>query len=166
MNEQWRSLPKSDGSYKVSNQGRVWSCLRDVLLKVSYAGNRRQYQQVTVMRDGKRMHRYVHQLVLETFKGPCPKHMEASHLDGNPVNNWNTNLIWDTHKNNLIRASENQNIARGNRIGLAKLTDRDIPHIRKLSELGVSTQILAKGFGVAFPTMQSVILRKTWKHIK
>lgn len=49
-----------------------------------------------------RLRRMVHQLVLETFVGPAPEGMEACHNDGNPANNWVSNLRWDTHSGNMM----------------------------------------------------------------
>ncbi len=40
----------------------------------------------------------VHQLVMETFIGPCPIGMEICHNDGNPANNNLDNLRYDTPK--------------------------------------------------------------------
>ncbi len=44
---------------------------------------------------------YVHQLVLGAFVGPCPIGMECRHLDGNPSNNFLSNLRWGTHLENM-----------------------------------------------------------------
>lgn len=54
------------------------------------------YLTVTLMGEGRRETCAVHQLVAETFHGSRPPGMVCRHLDGNPVNNVATNLMWGT----------------------------------------------------------------------
>ena len=50
---------------------------------------------------GKYMTRRVHQLVLESFVGPCPAGHLVMHLDDDPTNNALTNLRYGTPQENL-----------------------------------------------------------------
>lgn len=49
---------------------------------------------------------------------------------------------------------------------MAKLTDDDVRLIRALYNRGEATQVtLAATYGVLQPTISSIVLGKTWKHI-
>jgi hypothetical protein len=109
MEEQWKSVVGYEGIYIVSNLGRVSSVDRvmvyrdgravrykGVLLAPGKTGDR-----VTVaLCDGTPKSFYVHDLVLTTFKGPCPPGKECCHWDGNGTNNILSNLRWDTRSEN------------------------------------------------------------------
>ena len=81
---------------------------------------------VDLIRGGKKHRKYVSRIVLEAFRGPCPKGMEACHDPDPDVNNNRLeNLRWDTHLENMndIRKS-------GKRMGRKPLSDderRDKP---------------------------------------
>lgn len=108
MDERWLPIPGYEGSYEVSDQGRVRS-----LDRVDRTGHRwqgrmirlhpvseRGYLKATLYRDGKGSQRLVHRLVLEAFVGPCPEGMEACHGDGDTTNNELSNLRWGTSSEN------------------------------------------------------------------
>jgi hypothetical protein len=62
--------------------------------------------------------RLVHQLVLETFVGPCPENQETRHLDGIPANNRLENLCWGTsQENNGLDKRRHGTLALGERHG-------------------------------------------------
>lgn len=105
-NEEWRPIPGQEGSYEVSNLGRVRSLDRVITEKTGKS--RRKRGRVLkpfkgdayghgVVSFGKRDRHYVHHVVLETFAGPRPSPAhEACHNDGDPRNNALGNLRWDT----------------------------------------------------------------------
>lgn len=110
MIENWRPIDGTDGMYEVSDQGRVRSLDRTIttssgvtkrrtgVVLVPFTGDAYGHQSVGLGSFGRR---YVHQLVLEAFAGPCPRGLECRHLDGDAANNALSNLQWGT-------ASENQ----------------------------------------------------------
>lgn len=115
MREIWKPVVGYEGWYEVSDQGRVRSIDRDVILTRTlrnylpgtYA---RRFEGVmlspalgsdgylTVRLRGKTF--TVHSVVLTAFIGPKPAGYAACHNDGNRQNNALSNLRWDTYKAN------------------------------------------------------------------
>jgi hypothetical protein len=50
---------------------------------------------------GRQTNRFVHQLVLEAFVGPCPPGMECLHANDDATDNRLVNLRWGTHTENV-----------------------------------------------------------------
>lgn len=50
---------------------------------------------------GRKNNALVHHLVLKAFVGPQPLGLECCHRDGDPANNEDTNLRWDTRQSNV-----------------------------------------------------------------
>lgn len=111
MRELWKSIPRTDGLYDVSNKGRIrsWhnlkygkgskSHIKTPTLNIKYGKGYGVYI-VGIHVNGKRVNRYIHQLVLETFIGPCPSGKQTCHKDDYTLNNNLTNLYWGTPKQN------------------------------------------------------------------
>lgn len=109
--ERWLSIPGWEDLYEVSSHGKVKSLRRNIILKPSYT-NSGGYALVLLCRSGTRKGKYVHQLVLEAFVGPCPEGMETRHLDGDPTNNrWAPGDEEETRKagGNLIYGTKREN---------------------------------------------------------
>lgn len=113
MTEHWRPVPGYEGTYEVSDFGRVRSLTRVVrrndgrtrtiagriLRCPKDDGGRRGLK---LHADGEYKHARVHRLVLEAFVGPCPDGMEGCHNDGDHSNNRLDNLRWDTRSENML----------------------------------------------------------------
>jgi hypothetical protein len=61
------------------------------------------YKLVQPFQNGKRKLKYVHQLVLEAFKGPRPDNMQCDHINHDRLDNSIDNLRYVTVKENLHR---------------------------------------------------------------
>jgi len=59
----------------------------------------------------------------------------------------------------------NTNPVRGSAHVQAKLVEEDIPHIRRLSASGISSQNIANIFGVSRTAVYQIVERKRWKHV-
>lgn len=109
--EHWRPVVGYEGLYEVSDQGKVRSLERTVMLPTRWGGvvDRRVREQilktnrhtagypwVTLCRDGAKRRMFVHRLVLETFVGTAPDGMQACHYNDVPDDNRLANLRWDT----------------------------------------------------------------------
>lgn len=112
MIEGWLPVVGYEGSYEVSELGRVRSLDRTVegrrgpqrirgKVLVAVRDVRLGHQLVNVCSDGKQRTRYVHQLVLEAFVGPRPDGMVCRHLNGDPTDNRIINLRWGTPSENI-----------------------------------------------------------------
>ncbi len=109
---------------------------------------------------------YVHRLVLETFIGPCPKGMQARHLDNNPSNNNLDNLQWATVSVNQMDRVKFGTSNRGERCGSSKLTKTDVLEIRKRYKKDIcSGGQLANEYHISTSTVWDILKRRIWRHI-
>lgn len=123
MIERWLPIAGRSG-YEVSDLGRVRSVRKVLVPFLSNSG----YEQVNL---GRSCRRYVHQLVLETFVGPCPSGHECRHFpDERKTNNALANLSWGTRSLNMSDRNAHGTSNRGGRNGRAKLTDTEMRTIR------------------------------------
>lgn len=117
--EVWLPVVGYEGSYEVSDHGRVRSVDRVVshpfrggtrtrryagILRKLSVSDPRQGGYLTVQlvnSEGRRATRAVHRFVLEAFAGPCPPGKEALHADDDRMNNRISNLRWGTHLENM-----------------------------------------------------------------
>ena len=111
--EIWKDIRGYEGSYQVSDEGRVrslprqafnghtWHLLKGRMLRQGSERSGQSYRKFVILcKNSVKDNRKVHHLVLETFVGSCPTNMEACHYDGDAANNNLTNLRWDTKANN------------------------------------------------------------------
>lgn len=107
MGEIWKDIQNYEGSYQVSNYGRVKS-----LSRVDSRGNKRNekilkldkdrqgYKNVYLCKNGKRKFYQVHRLVANAFIPNPNNYPQVNHKDENPSNNNINNLEWCTAKYN------------------------------------------------------------------
>ena len=89
-------------NYFVTETGLVWSAKRMIFLRPELGRDKRL--RVTLSKNGKSKHKFVHILVAEAFV-PKPRSMEpldAHHIDSNPINNCASNLSWVTRAEHQI----------------------------------------------------------------
>lgn len=96
--EIWKDIEGYEGLYQVSNEGRVKSVRRNVILTPSSNGI--GYLHVVLSIDGKQKTFYVHRLVAEAFIPNLDNLPEINHKDENKANNSTENLEWCHHKYN------------------------------------------------------------------
>ena len=109
--ERWAAVVGYEGSYEVSDLGRVKSLsqttsdgrrLRSKVLKGR--PQRSGHLPVNLVSDGGHRNALVHRLVLIAFTGAPPAGMHALHGDGDPTNNRLTSLRWGTPSENSLDA--------------------------------------------------------------
>ncbi len=175
--ETWKAVPGWEGWYEVSDEGRVRSLTRQStangapawykgrLLKPGRLKN--GYMQVCLTAPDRRVSSYVHRLVLSAFVGPPPEGKEVCHTDGSRDNNFLGNLRYGTRSENARdriahgRGPDGKK-TRGEKNGLARLTEEDVHHIRTLP--GTLKEIAAV-FDVHFGTIHCIKAGKTWRHL-
>lgn len=167
MTEGWKDIPGCKGLYQASMEGRIKrvaggpGAIAGRILKQSQNG--RGYLCVNIFKKSK----YVHRLILTTFVGYCPDGLECRHLDGNQLNNSLYNLRWGTKSENqqdcIKHGTRLDN--RGSKHWGAKLTEKQIPQIRKLIKNGTTHQKIANIFGVCRITITDISIGKTWRHV-
>lgn len=115
--------------------------------------------------DGRKTTATVHVLVCEAFHGPRPNGMVARHRNGNKLDNRPANVCWGTPRENYDDRDAHGGTARGERQGLSKLTEADIPQIRALLRQGRTQREVAERFGVSDVTVSAVARGRTWSHV-
>jgi hypothetical protein len=164
------SLPRFPG-YLFGDDGSIWSRWRPGRWRRLKGWLHKDGYPSVELRggDGEKRSYLVHRLILEAFRGPCPEGLEGCHDDGDPLNCRLSNLRWDSHRANMHDAIRHGtfrvNIQRGSRHGHAKLTEADIPEIRRLLIMGVKQVEIARRFGVDRYQIWSIKHGHTWIHV-
>ena len=104
INENFYPIPKYEGLYAITQDGRVWSkCGKGKWLKLQKDTS--GYLSIQLSKNNATKAFSVHRLVAQTFI-PNPKNKpEVNHKDCNPSNNNFNNLEWCTQKENIQYAS-------------------------------------------------------------
>jgi hypothetical protein len=161
--------------YRFGDDGSAWSqwkqgrypTLTDRWRRLAVNRKKQGYPIVRLIIDGKPVDFRLHRLILEAFRGPCPVGLEGLHWDDNPMNNQLSNLRWGTKQENIADSKRNRGFRKG--VGeachTAKLTEEDIPVIRRLRAEGWTYPALAARYGVTKANIRMIVLRVTWAHV-
>lgn len=96
------SLP----SYYATPGGSIYRVGENIIKLSDNTRSNSGYKMVQPYKNGKRKLRYVHQLVLEAFKGPRPEGLVCDHINRNRLDNHIDNLRYVTVKENLDNRGE------------------------------------------------------------
>lgn len=177
MNETWKPVLGYEGSYEVSNLGRVRSLDRT---RVFRDGRTRQYPGVMLagyvgthgyaavnLASGSTRTVVVHRLVATAFVPHTEGKDWVNHIDGDKLNNRADNLEWCSPKENTAHmiGLGLAKFPKGEQMGLAKLTESDVVVIRSLAARGMMLKDIADCFGVAPPVISNICARKAWRHV-
>jgi hypothetical protein len=113
-------------------------------------------------RDNKGTNCYVHILVADTFIPNPENKPTVNHKDGNKTRNVVSNLEWSTWSENHMHKTRVLGRGRGSGHSHAKLTDNEVIFIRYDKR---PRKVIARDFGVSISTVDSIVNRKTWKHL-
>ena len=159
--EEWRSVTTMPG-YEVSTCGRVRSwrsshgATRPVPRLRKLVPDKDGYLNVLFLLEGKAVLRKVHQLVLETFVGPCPTGMLTRHLDRDVTHNVVGNLAWGTGIENSADMVGHGTHTLGEQNGGAKLTQVQADTMRLRLEEGEKGSDLALEYEVSQATVSRI----------
>lgn len=101
--EVWKDVKDYEGSYLVSDKGRVKSLITGRILKPQCCGS--GYLKV-MLRVSYKVYKnaMIHRLVAEAFIPNPEQKKTVNHIDGNKCNNEVSNLEWATYSENLKHA--------------------------------------------------------------
>lgn len=156
QNEQWKAI-KVNETYEVSDLGRIRHTYKNgntrILTPLSNGQKKDDYLFIVI--DGKKY--YMHRLILESFVGEKPSGYECDHINSDRQDNTLINLQY------LTRAENRSH--KGSKHGMAKLSERLVKAIKKLSERGFTQKDIADLYEVSASTISSIITGKTWSHV-
>lgn len=185
QNETWKQISGYEGTYSVSNLGRVRRDLvseklsKTICLKPSFHGF--GYPQVTLSKSGTATSRSIHSLVAQDFISERPKGLVVGHKDHNPINNRASNLEYITQEENIHQSMRAGRMALGDRNARRKypeinkrgeenhasvLTVEEVKRIRLLHNGGLQIRPLARIFKVNRNTIKNIVNRITWQLVK
>lgn len=110
MDEIWKPIAGYEGTYEISNLGRVkrlkgFHCRADRILKPKKSKS--GYLYVNLSQDNKAKPKTVHRIVAETFL-PNPDNLpQVNHKDEDKANNCVSNLEWCTVSQNINYGTRN-----------------------------------------------------------
>ena len=118
-------------------------------------------------------YKLAHRVAFELYNGEIPSGYIVCHICDNRSCCNPSHMMLGTIKSNAAdmilkgRGRKKEYAARGEKNGNAKLREADIIDIRMAYSSGEMSQgALAKKYNVTQPVISSLILRKTWRHIK
>lgn len=175
--EAWSPIAGYEGLYEVSSHGRVRSLDRVVTVAMSDGSVhlRRMrsvlrrlrlgttgYHQVSLWKDGITELAKVSHLVAEAFIGPRPPGLDTCHNDGNRLNDFASNLRYDTRRANCWdrRAHGTEHIGEQN--PRARLTKSQISEIR-IGRRKESSRVLAAEYGVSAGHIKNIRCSRCWR---
>ena len=161
--ERWLPVVRYEGWYEVSDWGRVRNAITGKILKTKLSG--RGYLTVCLCRNGHKIRRPVHLLVLEAFVGPPAPGQEGRHGPNGKLDNRLTELCWGTRKQNLADRERDGTVNEGVRHGNAKLTEADVLTIRARAAAGEYLQLIALDYGIGQENVSLIVRRETWDHV-
>lgn len=130
--EVWKKVVGYENLYEVSDQGRVRSITRQIVLSPSKSG---RYDSVNLSLKRKQATFTVHRLVATAFIHNPMSKPQVNHIDNDPKNNKAENLEWVTISENLLHSyatNGRQSPAKpGEGNGRSKITEADARFIKQ-----------------------------------
>lgn len=119
---------------------------------------------VNLTHNGQYQMHSVHRLIAATFIGAPPSKVHiVMHLDDDPTNNAADNLTYGLPKENSRQMVARSRQARGNKIGIAKLSGEVVAAIRADLNSGMSGVAVAAKYQVSTTTVSDIRKKRTWK---
>ena len=181
IQETWRDIPGHDGSYQVSDLGRVRSLDRIVVgvwgrskapqtrtkrgqdLRAYVNVERGGYRYVNLRLDGRQHMRRVACLVALAFLGPRPAGKQVCHDNGVSNDDRLQNLRYDTPARNNADKERHGTLLRGERHKSSRLSETDVRRIKRGAE---SPELLAAELGVHWGHINDIRRGVRWAHVQ
>lgn len=161
-----KEIPNYNG-YFATKEGDIYSSKSGELKKMK-THTRKSYLRVGLSSHGKRRHKSVHRLVLETYQpivDSCD--LEVNHLNGVKDDNRLENLEWCTRSENATHAyALGLQCKKGENNGRAKMDVYKVRDIRRRFEEGESVSDMAKEYGLHSCNIRRIVNRETWKNVE
>lgn len=175
--EIWEPVP-GFSNYEISSQGRLRVLDRHMLTSngqtrfykgglIAPCRNQHGHLKVMLVRTaGRKEPRYLHQLVMLAFVGPCPANHEVAHCDGNPSNNALSNLRYATPAENNADKQMHGTQPHGETHPQARLSENTVREILLRLSAGEKATAIAARFGVHKSTVGAIKRGRSWAHLQ
>lgn len=148
--EVWKPIVGFEGTYLVSNFGKVKNVKTDKKLQQQFAGGEYPYIRL------RRKKYYIHFLVATAFIGPKPfAKAEVRHFDNDKENPSASNLSWGTRKDNSLDKVRHGTSKR-------KFNNTEVLRIKILIAAGEKDNSIAKTFQVSHQTINNIRTGKSY----
>lgn len=106
-----------------------------------------------------------HRLGWEIHNGPIPEGLFACHRCDTPACVNPRHIFLGTNQQNTADRDSKNRTARGERSGVAKLTDGAVAEVWRLRKLGLLHREIAAQVGVSKSLISEVLKRRLWRHV-
>lgn len=120
------------------------------------------YRKIVMCSGGRRLHRRFSVLVCEAFHGERPDGLVVRHGNGIRTDDRADNLSWCTQKENIADKETHGTSQRGERSGVAKLTEAQALRIR---DGGEHYALLRAELGISKSTVYAIRSGRNWSHL-
>lgn len=154
-------------NYRISNFGNVYSLRKNKLYLLKLELTHRGYYRIRLINNTKKRRFLVHRLVAIHFIDNLLNKKEVNHINGIKTDNFDTNLEWCSHSENIIHSYKNglQKIIYSEAHSCCKLTSIQIKEIRKMrKETKLTLQKIADLYNVERSTIGYIINNKIRTH--
>lgn len=168
--EEFKAIPNFPGYY-INKVGKVWSGVRKWRVCPKFLKptiDKDGYLRVRLSINTKPRVKGIHQLLLETFVGPCPIGFVCRHLNGNPRDNKLNNLVWGTRSENNKDAHRHGTVSqKGEKNRGARLNELRVRIIKRLLKFRKEFTLkeLGKIFSVSRGAIECIRRGQSWKHL-
>lgn len=167
---EFRELGRYVG-YRFGDDGSVWSRwvrsrIGETWKRLKGRPNDKGYLRVQIKNSetGGIDEWYVHRLVMEAFRGPCPKGIEVRHTDDNDrSNNRLSNLGYATHATNIRDKFRHGTQPFGENNVASKLDWTKVRLVRRAKRRGVTSALLSRHLGVTTGLISQIVRYKIWQ---
>jgi hypothetical protein len=162
--EVFKKIKGYEGRYEISNQGRIKSITRNVIIKPQL--DRGGYLRVCLFKDGKKTTKKVHRLVSEVFIGDI-EGMTVNHKDFNKQNNRVSNLELITMEENYRHAYSMGRMKGhiGESSHRAKITEKQAKEVIRLLREKNTHKEIADNLDISIYIVKTISCGKRWKHL-
>lgn len=157
--ESWKPIEGYEGLYEVSDQGRVRSLRKDIILKPSTPDKYWSYKRVYLCNEGKQVTIGVHRLVAQAFIPNPESKSQVNHINGDKTDNRALNLEWVSASTNIKHSYLlGRRTLKGREA--KKLTKDQIEKIKQLYDAGKSKREIMSIFKVSWSTIHRYTSKK------
>jgi predicted XRE-type DNA-binding protein len=171
--ETWKDVVGYERLYMVSDERTIFDHVRKchrkikgLILKQHLIGppNGTQYLSVSLSKDGKQKKKRVHKLVIQAFRGECPKGMVCCHGKNGALDNSLSNLYYATQQRNCSEDKlRDGTLLRGEQHPNTNLTEEQVRQIFTLAWEGrMKQKEIAEMFNVSKNTVRQLKCGSRW----